>query len=379
MTQPPTSSRRERRSQSRFGRRHFITAAVIVIVVATAAAVFALGGGDKEVAHRRVAPSTSTTTTTMPIPTAPLTGLPDTDGKANSRSALLVKIENTPEARPQSGLDLADVVYEEVVEGGITRFWAIFNSAAPENIGPIRSVRAMDPGVIDGYGGVVAYSGGTSANVDLIRRKAKVWVDENNAGDAFFREPSRPAPHNLFGRSELLFQRGGQPVPPEPPFVYVEEGQSFTGESIASFHANFKSGYDVTYKWDAAKEGWARYSNTAEPFMSVGSSLIPVHVAPENVVVMFIAYNEHNEGLMYGTGQAWVFSNGQLIRGTWARSYPGDPPAFYDANGKQIQFTPGRTWIELLPTGLTVDVVPGAPTTLPPATTTTTHAKKGKK
>ena len=73
-----------------------------------------------------------------------------------------MKIENTPEARPQSGLDVADVVYEEVVEGGITRFWAIFNSHAPDHVGPIRSVRRMDPDIVSPLGGVVAYSGGTT-------------------------------------------------------------------------------------------------------------------------------------------------------------------------------------------------------------------------
>ncbi|HSO95040.1 MAG TPA: DUF3048 domain-containing protein, partial [Acidimicrobiia bacterium] len=92
---------------------------------------------------------------------APLTGQPDTNG-ARHRPALAVKIENTPDARPQAGLDTADVVYEEQVEGGITRFWAVFNSTRPTTVGPIRSVRAMDPNLLAPLGGIAAYSGGTA-------------------------------------------------------------------------------------------------------------------------------------------------------------------------------------------------------------------------
>src|SRR5690348_14900013 len=99
-----------------------VVGALAVAIVATACS------GSSAPTKRIVAPTAPpTTTTTVFVPTAPLTGLPDPSGAAQSRSALSVKIENTPEARPQSGLDVADVVYEEVVEGGITRFWAIFN------------------------------------------------------------------------------------------------------------------------------------------------------------------------------------------------------------------------------------------------------------
>jgi hypothetical protein len=349
---------------------------LLAAVAALAVVVAACGGSDK-VATKRRQPPPSTTTTTMPIPTAPLTGLPDPQHVANGRSSLAVKIENTPDARPQSGLDVADIVYEEVVEGGITRFWAIFNSAAPDNVGPIRSVRAMDPNVVTPFGGVVAYSGGTPPNVALIRAAPVTWVDENNAADAYYREPTRAAPHNLYGRTALLFQRGGQPVPPPAQFEYVTTGQSFTGDPVASFHVNFQQGYDVTYVWDANTHGWLRFQRTNEAFFAVGSTPGPVQVAPQNVVVQFVTYNGAGEGNLFGSGQAWVFSNGQLIRGTWTRSYPGSPTALIDANGAPIRLTPGRTWVELFPGGGTVDVVAGAPpTTAPPTTAKPATTKK---
>jgi Protein of unknown function (DUF3048) N-terminal domain/Protein of unknown function (DUF3048) C-terminal domain len=346
-------------------------AAVLVVGLV----ITACGDDDKDAAKKK---PPSTTTTTIPIPKAPFTGLPDPTHAAQTRSSLAVKIENTPEARPQTGLDTADVVYEEVVDGGITRFWAVFNSTVPETVGPIRSVRAMDPGILSVLHGVAAFSGGTEGNVALVRAvPGLVTVDENNAADAFFREPTRQSPHNLYGRPPLLFQRGGQPVPPTPLFTYVPEGGTFAGaESVASFHANYDQGYDVTYAWDAAAGGWKRFQRTSEPFMAAG---IPeVQVAPTNVIVQFVPYAGAGEGELFGSGEAWVFSNGLLTRGTWSHVYPEVATTFADAAGQPVALTPGRTWVELFPTGRTVDLVAGPPLA-PTTTTSTTLAKKGDK
>jgi Protein of unknown function (DUF3048) N-terminal domain/Protein of unknown function (DUF3048) C-terminal domain len=359
------------------GRGIALTVAVLLVGGLVAAAC---GGGDDSAAKETTTTS-STTTTTIPVPIAPFTGLPDPSGVSLTRSSVAVKIENTPEARPQSGLDVADVVYEEVVDGGITRFWAVFNSNAPENIGPVRSVRAMDPQIVTPLGGVVAYSGGTEPNVAAIRATGLVWVDENNAGDAFFREPTRSAPHNLFARSALLWERGGVPVPPVPLFQYVdtEQGQTFTGEPVTSFHANYELGYDVSYVWDAnaggpGVGGWLRFQRTNEPFMA--AALAPVQVNATNVIVQFVPYEGFGEGNLIGTGEAWVFSNGQLVRGTWVKGFIGSITEYKDANGAPILLTPGRTWVELVPVGKTVDLVqppapPAPPPTVAPTTTTT--------
>lgn len=328
------------------------------------------GGGGSSAASKRAPKPPPTTTTTIPVPTAPLTGLPDPQGFSQTRPSLAVKIENTPEARPQSGLDVADDVYEEVVDGGITRFWAIFNSTAPTNIGPVRSVRAMDPLVVKPLGGVIAYSGGTPPNVALIRATGLVWVDENNAGDAFYRDHTRAAPHNLYGRSDLLFKRGGTPIPPHPLFHYLSQGATFTGQPVSGMHLNFDQGYDVTYQWDPTVNGWKRFQRTNEPFMAVGSTFTPVQVAPTNVIVMFVPYAGAGEGQLLGSGAAWIFSNGQLVKGTWKKAYEPAAPYFSDATGAPILLTPGRTWIELLPSTRTVDVVaaPSAPVTTPTTT-----------
>ena len=350
---------------------------LVALGLACALGLAACGGGD-DAAKAKAEPST-TTTTAVPIPDAPLTGLPDPTHVAQGRSALLVKIENTPEARPQSGLDQADIVYEEVVDGGITRFWGVFNSAAPENIGPVRSVRAMDPGIVSPLHGVVAYSGGTEDNVALIRKAP--WCGSTRTTPATRSFASR---HGMLrttsARSALLWQRGGQPVPPTPMFSYLPKGASFVGEPIASLHANYDQGYDVTYTWDAATSAWKRFQRTNEPFMATGAPGTPdVQVAPTNVIVQFISYAGAGEGNLYGEGDAWVFSNGQLVRGRWTRVYPEVATEFRDAAGQPLSIPPGRTWVELVPVGRTVDLIPGppvAPAVTTPPTTTPAPKKK---
>src|SRR5262249_8389215 len=159
-----------------------------------------------------------------PIPIAPLTGLPDESGASQSRPAVAVKVENTPDARPQAGLDQADVGYEEAVEGGITRYIAIFNSSIPHVIGPVRPLPRQDPDIMWGVGGIFAYSGGTLDNVVAINNAPVHAVDETTAqsNGAMQRnapgQPPRAAPHNLYAIGPRLVEQGGKPVPPPPLF-----------------------------------------------------------------------------------------------------------------------------------------------------------------
>lgn len=376
------SARRARAAQRRQARRRWLTVASVGLVAVAVAAVglSSCGGGGDEKASSNTRPAATTlptTTTTVVVPKAPLTGLPDPTGASQTRAALSVKIENSPDARPQSGLEVADVVYEEVVEGGITRFWAVFNTTAPATVGPIRSVRYMDPNIVTPIGGVIAFSGGTSDNVALIRQTPTVQVDENNAGDAFFRESTRFAPHNLYGDTQKLWERGGEPVPPRPLFTYLDPGEVFPGEGIDQFRVGFQSGYDPSYTWDAASRTWKRSYGIA-PFMDASGN----QIAPANVIVQFVSYPRGAEGELIGEGDAWVFSDNKLLRGRWSKPNPETPTQFtYGIGGVPIELTPGRTWVELAENGSVVDVVaspPPPPTTVPPPTTTTTKAKKKK-
>jgi hypothetical protein len=129
---------------------------VVVVLIAAASAVLVFRGTSTP------AVSTTTTVPAPQYPTAPLTGLLDQSSLSVKRPALTVKIENTPDALPQWGIDQADVVYEEIVNGGITRLAAIFNSRTPAKVGPVRSVRPTDTQIVWPLGGIFAYSGGAA-------------------------------------------------------------------------------------------------------------------------------------------------------------------------------------------------------------------------
>ncbi len=124
---------------------------------------------------------------------------------------MTVKIENTPQALPQWGIDQADVVYEEIVNGGITRLAAIFNSHAPAKVGPVRSVRPTDTQVVWPLGGIFAYSGGAPYAVASISTAPVKLIDESSAGTAMFRDPNLYAPHNLFAVAPAALRLRGYP------------------------------------------------------------------------------------------------------------------------------------------------------------------------
>src|ERR1700690_1077393 len=170
--------------------------------------------------------TTITTTTTMPHRrTAALTGLPDPTAVTKRRSALTIKMDNTPQAHPQYGANQAAVGYEEIVEGGITRLAAIFNSNLPTEVGPVRSVRRTDREIVFPIGGIFAFSGGAQYAVASIETAPVKLFDQSTAGGAMFRDPKRPPPHNLFANAAALMRMGGKVHTPPALFSYISRSK----------------------------------------------------------------------------------------------------------------------------------------------------------
>ena len=304
--------------------------------------------------------STTSTSTTKPppkYPTAPLSGLVDPTGLSVKRPSLTVKIENTPEALPQWGVDQADVVYEEIVNGGITRLAAIFNSHAPAKVGPVRSVRPTDTQIVWPLGGIFAYSGGAAYAVASISTAPVKLIDESSAGSAMFRDPSRYAPHNLFAVAPALFAFGGTPVPPPALFTYRHTTTAPNGPSVSKIVVPFPSIYPVTWTWDAATQSWDRTLFGQPDVTGTG-----VRESPKNVVVMFVDYvngigTEASYANLQGSGPVTIFTDGKKLQGTWSRgSSKGDVVTYQSASGAPIALTPGQTWVELLNTGAVLSV-----------------------
>ena len=331
------------------------------VALAVAVALAACGGGGKHSAEKPAAVKTATKP--KPKPTAPLSGTPDPLLAANHRCAITVKIENTPQSRPKYGVEQADVVYEEVVEAGITRLAAVFNSQAPDRVGPVRSVRKTDQSLVWPIGGVFAYSGGAPYAVASINTAPVVQLDETRAGSLMFRDHSRRAPDNLYAHLDQMYAKCGKPVPPPALFTYRDVHAKLVGVPTSSVRVGFLGdpSFAVTWTWDASSGTWKRSIFGSPENVATGAQL-----APTNVVVMFVSYvggdpshaDVGAEAMLTGTGKALVFRSGREIVGTWSRPDKDKPAQLLDAAGHVIALNPGQTWVELPDTAYSVTKIP---------------------
>ena len=276
---------------------------------------------------------------------APLTGLP-TNAATAKRCSVMVKIGNTAEASPQWGLDSADVVYEEVVDGGITRLAAVFQSHAPTKVGGLRSTRPTDHNLVQPLHGVFAFSGGNGIELNAMNGVSAQLIDETAAGPMFTRDPNRTVPNNLFADVSQLYSRcpGG---PPPQLFSYRRIGTRPAGTPASSGTIGFQSGYAVTWTWNPKDRSYRRTKFGAPDIEGPGKQ-----VTATNVVVMSVPYPggpllPDNAANLIGKGPLKVFTAGHVITGTWTRPDPNKPAALHDRAGHVIQLTPGRTWVEL--------------------------------
>jgi hypothetical protein len=344
-------------------------------MVALVGAIAACGGGHPNaapppttVATTPVTVAPTTTTQPPPPPTDPLTGLPPGNQAQLSAVAVVVKVDNVDQARPQTGINQADVVYEELVEGGLTRLAAIFQSQYPAEVGPVRSGRLTDLGIIDDLNHpVYGYAGANGNEIPILYAQPATNLNIDNRDDLFYRVGSN-APHNLFTSISKLAANSTTHDPPGNLFSYLPSGTPFggtTGTPAASVSIGFPAA-SVGWTWNAATNGWQRTQNGTADVDSAGR-----RVDPANVVVEFVPYITSGiaggegvapapipDGQQTGSGQAWVFSAGKVVQGTWTRPALTNPAVFTDSQGATIALTPGQTWVELVPTGTTPAVTP---------------------
>lgn len=327
----------------------------IAAVIALVLVMGACGGKKKDVVRARPKP---TTTTTVPA-LFPLTGLPVANAAAAARSALTVKVENAPEARPQAGLNAADVVYEEQVEGGLTRFLAIFHSTDSDLIGPIRSLRPTDPDVVRPFGGLFAYSGGTKKFIGLLHATPLQDIGFDNLPKLYEKRRDKRAPHHIYSSTARLYSAAQKDLKPPPSLSpFVAAGQPFAPTAPPAVHLNVPMGLTkVDYDWDAAAGGWKRTTNGTPHLLEGGAQLTST-----NVIVQFVAYRNspgdfdvvHNPvsvANVVGSGDAWVLAGGKVVKGKWSKASPEAMTAFTDAAGAPVALMPGRTWVLLAPVG----------------------------
>jgi DUF3048 family protein len=295
-----------------------------------------------------------------PPPTCPLTGKPAPGGEVPNRPVIAVKVENTPDAYPLAGLQNADVVYEELVEGGITRFMALYQCKDATRVGPVRSVRTTDPTVLIQYDAhpVIAYSGGALAVVNAVESAGLVIFDETTGGDAFWRDAERVAPHNLFlSTAKLRRQATGRIAHAGPPRRLLPfDAHVPAGKHVATVSTVFSSSVTATWRWDTSSGRWQRLLDGAPMALDSGQPITAANVVIQQVEVtegalVDVLGNHSPEVTLTGEGKAWILRDGILIAGRWTRPVMGAVTRFVTKGGDVIPLAPGNTWIELVPTG----------------------------
>jgi Protein of unknown function (DUF3048) C-terminal domain/Protein of unknown function (DUF3048) N-terminal domain len=238
----------------------------------------------------------------------------------------------------------------------------VFQCGDSDRVGPVRSGRTTDPDYLRQLGpAVFGYAGGR----DVVKREVpKVGLVDVNyivAADAYTRDESRAAPHNLYTTTGALWRAGrSKEGAPDPLFTYAETWDG-AAKRIRSVHLPYSGVSDVYWHWNGGKGAWLR-SHGDVPHVLEGNE----RVSATNVVVQVVsvtdsdfldsAGNPSPEVDLTGSGKAYVLRDGEVIRGRWERASLHDVTMFVTKDGTEIALAPGRTWVELLPSRVPVEL-----------------------
>lgn len=286
----------------------------------------------------------------------PYTGSDATDETALRRRPLSVKIENSPASRPQLNLAKADVVYETITEGGITRFNAIYHSTVPDEIGPVRSARFSDLWIVPQYDGLFFFSGASSTVNGAVNRADLPNLSEDaGISRPYYRSTKRSAPHNLILDTEKAYAeasaRGYATTATLEPLQFERSSAESTPTAL-KVTIPFSQANTVRWEYDAETGRYLRWNN-GKPHKDAATG---EQIDADNVVVMWVKYTPRSRdkggSVTYdvelgGQGRVTVIKNGQRFDGTWTAERTA-PPRFKDAKGRPIKLTQGRTWFQVI-------------------------------
>ncbi|MGW0911161.1 DUF3048 domain-containing protein [Streptomyces sp. NPDC002784] len=278
------------------------------------------------------------------------------DGRAPDRSSeaatpasvLAVKIDNVRRAKPQTGLDAADIVYVEPVEGGLSRLMAVYATQLPETVGPVRSARESDLELLRQFENpTLAFSGVQRKLLPLIDKAPIDAQPPGRTDGAYYRGTDRPSPHNLYLRPARLM--------PSPPgagalttgFRYGAApagGRADTSETVRYPAAAF------TFSWSADQGRWLVSQDGAPTVQTDGKRVAPATVVVQYVTIRTSGYHDslgnytpYTETV--GSGKAKVLRDGRAYDADWKRATPADGTEFTDPDGSPVNFAEGQVWV----------------------------------
>lgn len=317
--------------------------------------------GEKEVGMTDKEENTAATDNYVP---APLTGIM-TDPANLEKRPVAVMVENAPAARPQSGLPKADIVYEVLAEGGITRFLAIYHSQDSDNVGPVRSARPYYIERALEYNALYAHCGGSEDAKKFVKTARVADMDEfgiGRRGGAYWRVKSRKAPHNLYGATDKIRQvgleKGYQARVRVPKFSFLSPGEKLDdGLTAQEIVINYPRNYSqVKYIYNPDKDLYFRYNGGKAHIDNVtGKQLTARNIIVQYTNTKVIDAEGRLDVQMIGSGKALFFIDGQVYRGRWEKGALRAWTVYRDEQGKEIRLRPGQTWIEVVPSNTRVD------------------------
>ncbi len=292
---------------------------------------------------------------------APLTGLALAEGSL-AHPSLAAKIDNHSAARPQVAIDQTDLVFEELVEGGITRYVAVWQSNIPDALGPVRSIRPMDPDIIAPFGGLVAYSGGQQRFVDAMNATGQVSAifDYDTTG-LFSRSSATAAPHNVILAASEFVNRNAEVAPPAQQYAYAatlaDASASVDGTPISVINTRFSTASGRSWTWNAEASAYLRAQDGTPDLSAAGVQLKATNLVVLRVNVTVDQSIPKTE--LIASGEASVSTGGKSVTATWSKGSQTAPIRLVDGNGVTIRLAPGNTWFQLVPndTG-SVELVP---------------------
>jgi hypothetical protein len=320
--------------------------AVWSMVAALSLVLAACGGDDKKQGSSDPTDSTSTASALTLNGEWPLTGQ-KLDGDLPGHPVYVVKMDNTEASSPQVGLGSADMVVEELVEGGLTRLAAFYYEQIPDNVGPVRSMRASDIGIIKPVSATIVASG---AARPTLNRLAGAHVSTRVEGDTgFYRNDGRSAPYNLFMHLKDLADKPGAFHPPTQTYLPFGDEKDFSGDvTVKAIAASFSGGH--TTDWTYTDKGWTRpgsYAESGDDFLADNVLLLRVQVGDAGYLDG--AGNPVPETRLVGKGEAVLVHGDKALVCRWSKRARTSTLSLATNSGKSVTVPAGHTWIELVP------------------------------
>lgn len=334
------------------GRRRSIAAGIGALSLLLALAAW-IGGQRADAPPPSPVQPTATPTKAAPKPpsTLPLTGR-RAKGEAPNRPAIAVKIDNTRPSRPQVGLESADLIVEELAEGGATRLVAFFHSTLPKRVGPVRSLRTSDIGIVRPTGGLLVASGGAQVAIRKVQAAGIPLAEFEGAG--FERDRARRRPYNLFVRPAGVLRAAAALKPPPnylPWRATGTPGPSPSTKPARRLVARFSPMHTTSWQYVDGR-GWRRDNDLASAGDTfVADNVLVIRVKTRDAGYRDPAGNPVPETVTAGSGGAQLLFGADLVTAKWHKADAAGPWRFTTADGAELRIPPGRTWIELVPQG----------------------------